>query len=102
MLITVQYPIRLAAALKFAIAQRGKNRGLLKSKSPAMGTDAAIVWQACMMEANPYKVGIAATMIGAWADPEFKAYVDQWVNENRATIARLDRDRNALESLGVW
>ena len=98
----LDHSTRLAAALNQAIAQRGKNRGLLKSKSPAMGTDAAIVWQACMLQANPYKVGIAATMIGAWEDPEFKAYVDQWVNENRATIARLDRDRNALESLGVW
>ncbi len=93
---------RLAAALKIAIAQRGKNRGLLKSKSPAAGSDAAIVWQACMLEANPYKVGIMSTVFGAMTDPVFKAHVDQWVSENRAIIARLDRDRNALESLGVW
>jgi hypothetical protein len=98
----LDHSARLAAALKIAVAQRGKNRGLLKSKSPAMGTDAAVVWQSCMMEANPYKVGIATAMFGAMTDPDFKAYVDQWVNENRATIARLDRDRNSLESLGVW
>jgi len=102
MLDTAAHSTRLAAALKTVIAARGKNRGLLKSKSPAMGTDAAIVWQSCMMVANPYKVGIATAMFGAMTDPEFKAYVDQWVSENRATIARLDRDRNALESLGVW
>ena len=93
---------RLNAALNGAIAQKGKNKGLLKSKSPAMGTDAACVWQACMLHANPYKVGMVASLAGAMTDAEFKQFVDQWVNENRAIIARLDRDRNALEALGVW
>lgn len=93
---------RLLKALDNAIAQRGKNKGMLKAKCPPMGTDGAIMWQALMMHANPYKLGMAHILHGAFTDPEFVEVCRVFAKERSNVLARLDRDRVALERLGVW
>lgn len=93
---------RLLKALDQAIAQRGKTKGMLKAKCPPMGTDGAIMWQALMMHANPYKLSSAHILHGALADPEFVDACNAFAKERSNVLARLDRDRVALERLGVW
>ena len=94
---------RLLNALNDAIAQRGKNKGQLKAKCPPMGTDGAIMWQALMMHANPYKVSIFAVVMASAgrSDPFYQACVE-FAQERASVLPRLDRDRVALERLGVW
>ena len=50
---------RIKAAADAATAKRGKRAGRIKSQCPAMGTDAAIYWQAHMSVYNPYQLSIA-------------------------------------------
>jgi hypothetical protein len=59
---------RIKAAADAAIANRGKRAGRIKAQCPAMGTDAAIYWQAHMSVYNPYKLSIAQLI---FADKEF-------------------------------
>ena len=93
---------RLHKALDDAIAQRGKNKGMLKAKCPPMGTDGAVMWTALMMYANPFKVGMGHTIIGGLLDPEFKDECDQFAAEHAGVLKNLDRDRVALDRLGGW
>lgn len=93
---------RLLLAYEDAIATRGKNKGLLKAQCPKAGTDGAIMWQACMIYANPYKSSLFSAMFGHLKDPDFfqacKAFA-----ESRANVLRhLDRDRVALTKWGAW
>jgi hypothetical protein len=91
---------RLLLAYEDAIATRGKHKGQLKAKCPAMGTDGAIMWQALQMLANPYKVSIMQLLFLTPEQREFRAACDKFAAERPARY--LDRDRVALESLGVW
>lgn len=59
---------RIKAAADTATAKRGKRRGEIKAQCPAMGTDAAIYWQAHMSVYNPYKLSIIQLI---FADKEF-------------------------------
>ena len=93
---------RLHNALDAAIAQRGRNKGMLKAKCPPMGTDGAIMWTALMMYANPYKVGMVQALVGGVSDPDFKAECDEFAAERASVLKRLDRDRVALDKMGVW
>ena len=94
---------RLLLALDQAIASKGKHKGQLKAKCPPMGTDGAIMWQALMMHANPYKVSIfQIALSGAGADHGFFQACMSFAEERASVLPRLDRDRVALERLGVW
>jgi hypothetical protein len=94
---------RLLLAYEGAIATRGKNKGMLKAQCPPMGTDAAVMWQACMVHANPWKVSIfQVVMAGAGrSGPFYKACMD-WADKRKEMLPSLDRDRVALTKLGVW
>ena len=59
---------RIKAAADAATAKRGKRRGEIKAQCPAMGTDAAIYWQAHMSVHNPYKLSIIQLI---FADRDF-------------------------------
>lgn len=59
---------RIKAAAEAATASRGNRAGRIKAQCPAMGTDAAIYWQAHMAVYNPYKLSIAQLI---FADREF-------------------------------
>jgi hypothetical protein len=89
-------------ALMQCFATRGKNKGMLLSKAPAFGTLANAAWNGAQMATNPFKVSMAAMMLMDAGQrvvfEEVKAYLDA-----RPALAKvLDRDRNALETLGVW
>lgn len=87
-------------ALAEALVTIGPNKGLLKAKAPASDTLAYAAWQGAQINCNPYKVSIAALV---WFSEEQRAIyneVDAYFTEHK--IKHLDRDRNALQSLGVW
>lgn len=93
---------RLHNALDDAIAQRGKNKGRLKAKCPPLGTDGAVMWTALMMYANPHKVGMVHAIVGGMHDPDFKDACDRFAQERAEVLRHFDRDRVALERMGVW
>jgi hypothetical protein len=62
---------RLQAAQNGAFCKSGPNKGYLKTKCPPMGTDAAILWQACAFVVNPYKVSIAQLI---WLNDDQQAF----------------------------
>jgi len=93
---------RLLLALNQAIASKGKHKGQIKAKCPPMGTDGAIMWQALMMHANPYKVGIGHMIYATHMDSEFYKACESFAQERASVLPRLDRDRVALERLGAW
>ena len=87
-------------AIAAACVSRGKRKGMLKAACPPMGTNAAAAWQAMMLEANPYKASIAQIMM---LRGEARAIYDAIEASLKGIDLRgLDRDRVALEGLGVW
>ena len=93
---------RIIDALHGAFATKGKNAGRLLAKSPRMETDAAAAWNACMMHSNPYKVGMLTIML--FNDEQRVIYdaISAALATGKINVRALDRDRAALESLGVW
>lgn len=93
---------RIVAALRAAFATKGKNAGRLLAKCPPSTTDAAAAWQACMVQSNPYKVGMITIML--FTDDQMKIYgaIGHALDSGKIDVRDLDRDRAALESLGVW
>lgn len=98
---TIQLSQEAQEALKACLVTKGKNKGALLKQAPPMATLAYAAWQGAMINANPYKASIAGLM---FLSPE------QWLiyNEINAlfeampSLRFLDRDRAALEKLGVW
>ena len=93
---------RIVAAVLAAIATKGKNAGRLLAKCPPSETDAAAAWQACMMHSNPYKVGMITIMLFTEDQRYIYAAVGAALATGKIDVRNLDRDRAALESLGVW
>ena len=91
------------AALQQAIATKGPRKGLLKASAPPSGSMAYAAWQGAMMACNAYKVNIGGVMFMSQEQRavfrEVEAFCDALPRETRI---KLDRDRAALESLGVW
>ena len=94
---------RIEAAITGAFCSKGANKGYLKAKCPPMGTDAAIYWQAVVAVVNPYKMGIMHLM---FMTPEQSEFYDVCVKkvegERKSVRIAMDRDREALEKMGVW
>jgi len=90
-------------ALERALATRGKNKGLLLATAPSVFKDplANAAWNAAMLACNPYKVSIMSMML---ASVEQRAIFDEVVAfiDSNPSLRHLDRDRAALERLGVW
>ena len=93
---------RLLLAFDGAIASKGRHAGKLKAKCPPMGTDAAIMWQAVQMNANPYKVSIMQIALLNQEQSAFYGLCQAWADERKAIAHMLDRDRVALDKLGAW
>jgi len=91
------------AALAKAYATRGKHRGQLLAKCPRSDTLAAAAWQGAMMACNPYQVSIGACLFFNDAQravfEEIKNHFDALPHAYRVMA---QRDREALERLGVW
>lgn len=90
-------------ALMGAYAKAGKNRGQLLARCPDSRTDAAAAWQGAMLSCNPYKASIGAMLFMNEAQrairDEVLAHFDALPREYRIMA---QRDREALERLGVW
>lgn len=89
---------KAATALKAAVATRGKHKGQLLAKCPPSNTLAAAAWQGAVMAINPYKVSIGAVL---FMSSEQKAIFHEVEAALKGCI-HLDRDRSALQALGVW
>lgn len=90
-------------ALTLAYATRGPNRGQLLAKCPRSETLAAAAWQGAMLSCNPYKASIGAMLFmnaeQRVVRDEVLAHFDALPREYRIMA---QRDREALERLGVW
>jgi len=89
-------------AINGAIAKSGKNIGKLKARCPRSDTDAAAAWQAIQMEANPYKVSMATCLFFSERQTKIFNAVIETIRDRNIDVRWLDRDRVALESIGVW
>jgi hypothetical protein len=91
------------AALKGAYATRGKHRGQLLKRCPHSDTMAAAAWQGAMFVCNPYQVSIGACLFMTEAQravmEEIRAHFEALPREYQILA---QRDREALERLGVW
>ncbi len=88
------------AAIKSATVSRGKNKGALKTNCPPMGSDGAAAWQAITTHANPYKMGIGHMIFFSERQQAIYSEIDKSLHG--VDVRHLDRDRAALESLGVF
>ena len=90
-------------ALAAAYASKGKNRGQLLAKCPKSETLAAAAWQGAMLSCNPYKASIGAML---FMNAEQRAVRDEVLAHfdalPKAYRIMAQRDREALEKLGVW
>ena len=89
---------RIHAAIEGARVSRGKNKGMLKKSKPK--GDAGAAWLAMMLHANPYKVGVTSVVMMTNGERWIFDQVSKAIEG--APTGGLDRDRDALESLGVW
>jgi hypothetical protein len=89
------------SALAACYATRGKHKGKLLAKCPPSQTLAAAAWQGATLSCNPYKASIASML---FMTPEQRAIRDEVLAYFDDVKARRldDRDRAALERLGVW
>jgi len=90
-------------ALAGAYATRGPHRGQLLARCPKSDTLAAAAWQGAMLVCNPFKASIGAML---FMNEEQRAIRNE-VMKHFETLPReylilAQRDREALETLGVW
>jgi hypothetical protein len=90
-------------ALAACYATRGKHRGQLLAKCPRSDTLAAAAWQGAMLVCNPYRASIGAML---FMSTEQRAVRDEIVAHFEAMpkdyLVMAERNREALESIGVW
>jgi len=93
---------RLREGLQKATVSRGPRKGMLLAKCPAVDTDPAAVWLSIMAKANPFKVGFGHMLFMRDERRELYNYTSTMIQELGIDIKTIDRDRKALEALGVW
>ena len=88
---------REVAAVRSAITTRGKHKGRLKANAPSSWGDpwGNAAWNG--LQPNAFKVQFGCVAFLADAEREFFDFLNL-IN----TPAWLDRDRAALQSMGVW
>lgn len=90
----------IIAAIDAALVTRGKHKGLLKRACPPMGTDGAAAWQALTLLANPYKASLY--QIAFFNERQCWIYRNILKALDGLDLRLFDRDRVALEIMGVW
>jgi hypothetical protein len=91
------------AALAKAYVTRGKHRGQLLARCPRSDTLAAAAWQGAMLVCNPYQVGIGVMMFMSPEQKEIQREITRHFESlPREYMLMAQRDREALERLGVW
>jgi hypothetical protein len=90
-------------ALAACYATRGKHKGQLLARCPASHTLAAAAWQGAMIVCNVHKVSIAAMMFMTSEQrvirDEIQAHFESLPHDY---LIMAERNREALEALGVW
>jgi|SRR5215469_8853480 len=90
-------------ALRGAYCTRGKHRGQLLARCPRSDTLAAAAWQGAMLSCNPYQASIAAILFMTAEQRAIRDEVLQHFDSlPKAYRIMAQRDRYALETLGVW
>lgn len=92
-----------AQALRDAMVKRGTRKGKLLSSAPRSDSLAYAAWQGAMINCNAYKASIAGLLF--MSDEQRAIYKE--INALFEAMPRnvriaMDKDRAALESLGVW
>lgn len=91
------------AALTACYATRGKHKGQLLARCPKSSTLAAAAWQGAMLACNPFKASVAASLFMSDQQREIRDEVLQhFCSLPPAYLIMAQRDREALEALGVW
>jgi hypothetical protein len=94
---------KAALALRDAVAQSGKHKGMLKAKAPPSTTLGYAAWQGAMLVCNPFKVSIPGMMFMTEEQRDIMREIEQLFEELKVLgVQRLDRDRSALERIGAW
>jgi hypothetical protein len=90
-------------ALRDAMAKRGARKGKLLASAPPSGTLAYAAWQGAMINCNPYKASIAGLMLMTAEQRAIYREVNTLFEAMpRQVRVAMDKDRAALEGLGVW
>jgi hypothetical protein len=90
-------------ALAGAYATRGKHRGQLLKRCPPSRTLAAAAWQGAMGVVNPYQMSIGSMLfMTAEQRAIWQEVRDHFESLPREYMIMAQRDREALEALGVW
>lgn len=98
--------IKLSEKAETAIRE-SLNNGLLKQTPPKKDSLAFAAWWAMMFECNPFKAKIAWAMQMSAEQAEIRKEVESWWASLTPTVRQvlesgLDKDRRALQSMGVW
>ena len=88
-------------ALAGAFVTRGPNKGQLLANAPKDKL-AKAAWQGAQMVCNPYKVSICALMFFNDEEKAIFDEVEKFIESLGPAAKTFDRDRLALERLGVW
>ena len=90
-------------ALRACYATRGEHRGQLLARCPHSSTLAAAAWQGAMLIVNPYRASIGSIL---FMTPEQREVRDEIISHfesmPRNYLIMAERNREALENLGVW
>ncbi len=89
------------AALRGAFVSRGANRGQLLANAPR-DKMARMAWNGAQMVCNPYKVSLCALIFASDEEKAIFDEVERFMESLGPAAKTLDRDRVALERLGVW
>jgi len=91
------------AALAACYATRGAHKGQLLARCPDSRTLAAAAWQGAMLVCNPFRASIGAML---FMNEEQRAVREEVMNHfdamPKAYRIMAERNREALEALGVW
>lgn len=91
------------AALAQCYATRGKHRGQLLARCPRSETLAAAAWQGAMLVCNPYRAGIGVLLFMTAEQRAIQEEVTKHFESlPKAYLVMAERNREALEELGVW
>lgn len=96
-----EYANKAAIALRACIVTKGKNKGSFLKSAPRSDTLAYAAWQGAMLSINPYKASIGGLLFMSAEQKIIQGMITAWF-DSHPEFRGMDRDRRALEILGVW
>ena len=90
-------------ALQGALTTKGPHKGQFLARAPRSNTLAYAAWHGAMLSINPYKVSIGGIMFMDLEQRKIQAEITAFFDAVPKNVRiNFDRDRLALERLGVW